>query len=260
MDLGHTLLPSLPRQTTSLRRMYVEAVNCSVTHGRRRVRLVTPVKPHLLTGRSAWRLECARLPSRCEFFVFAALASLQGCDPCIGQSVAFINHTPGSRKQHVVFSRWYRVSRTFFRPPVRHSGASRSRASHHALIVTMTSAKGCPYTPPWRGWKHLRFAPVLSNVRAYADQQLSCRACCPDQLLHCSYWARCGVCHPVRYRPRVVYTVREYFASLAIGGHRENFWDYPQYPAGCHEVTRGPVGRPVGFPRVHMGRHGIPME
>ena len=50
--------------------------------------------------------------------------------------------------------------------------------------------------------------PTLTNS--------SCRARCPDQLLYCSYWARCGVCHPVRYRPQVVCTVREYFASLAI--------------------------------------------
>ena len=152
--------------------MYVEAVrgfsqNGFVSNGRRQVRQVTPVKPHVLTGRSTWRIECARLPSMGDILVFAALVSLKGCDPCIGHSVAFINQ---GREQHrsIVFSPWYRVSRTFFRPPVCHSGVTRSRVPPHVSIVP--SAKGRPYTLPRYGWKHLRFAPVLSNVCVYADQ------------------------------------------------------------------------------------------
>ena len=172
------------------------------------------MKPHLLVGRTAWRLECARLPSRCDILVFAALVSLKGCDPCVGQSVAFIIH---SRTQYIdilylpLGTECQGLS--FVLPLV--VPAPVGQASPHVLIVPMTSAKGRHYTPQWYGWKHL---PLLLSyptcVRTLTNS--SCRAYCPDQLLYCSYWARCHVCLPVRYGPQVACPVPESFASLEI--------------------------------------------
>ena len=146
------------------------------------------------------------------------MAWLKGCDPCIGKSVAFINH--GRNKKHDVFSPWYRVYQglSFVLPFVT-----------PAPVVRASLTLCYSYQSRLRKGVHTRPRGTVGNTYYYYYYLLlSCptcvptltnssfRACCPNQLLYYLYWARCEVCHPVQYRPQVVCTVREYFASLSI--------------------------------------------
>ena len=85
--------PSVPGKTTSIRRMYLEAVGgFSLTVLCIMVDVESPANaretPPPERKGCIERIECARRPSWCDILVLTTLVSLNGCDPCTGQPPA----------------------------------------------------------------------------------------------------------------------------------------------------------------------------